>query len=442
MNTRKNFFNKIIICSVIFLCTLTAQAASLPSDPNNAALLYYQALSLWSDVRSSYADIEAPKDPNDDTDTIQEPNGDSESRPTLGNTKLDIDKLIALERKMEREYERKYGKKMRESRRRQQRNLTIQIVEAASLIPRCSWGIYHSKGWGLVAIGSLRQFAMLLEDDAQALADAGDYRMALERCLTLRRFACHLGDEGVFLHNTSLFADGVAFRSIKYVLESMPPDADTLVWLKNQLAATPGATESLVPALEIDFEVALQRLQRSPETIARIRGRLMEEVGVLEEKETENGFKSLTDEKLILVIQEQASQIISEFFNSVRRVVESDKPFDQTHSEIELLTYKLSRHDELVPFYGLTSISVTPRFHNLHVNLKTKINGVKAAVEAYLVLAKTGQLPKTLPDGLPKDPYSGEDFKYEITKEGFVLHSKGKDFQGSLKRMLEFKIKK
>ena len=46
MNTRKNFVSKTIICSAIFLCAFGAHAASLPPDPNNAALLYYQAFML------------------------------------------------------------------------------------------------------------------------------------------------------------------------------------------------------------------------------------------------------------------------------------------------------------------------------------------------------------------------------------------------------------
>ena len=41
-----NIIDKIIICSVIFLFALTAHGSSLPPDPNNAALLYYQAFLI------------------------------------------------------------------------------------------------------------------------------------------------------------------------------------------------------------------------------------------------------------------------------------------------------------------------------------------------------------------------------------------------------------
>ena len=50
-----------------------------------------------------------------------------------------------------------------------------------------------------------------------------------------------------------------------------------------------------------------------------------------------------------------------------------------------------------------------------------KLNSIKAAVELYLIMARTGQLPDDLPDYVAKDPYTGRDFLYEITDDGFVL---------------------
>ncbi|MFB0552358.1 MAG: hypothetical protein ACETWQ_03490 [Phycisphaerae bacterium] len=44
--SNKNLRNKITICCAIFLWTVGAQASTLPPDPDNAALLYYQAFLL------------------------------------------------------------------------------------------------------------------------------------------------------------------------------------------------------------------------------------------------------------------------------------------------------------------------------------------------------------------------------------------------------------
>ena len=75
-----------------------------------------------------------------------------------------------------------------------------------------------------------------------------------------------------------------------------------------------------------------------------------------------------------------------------------------------------------------------------YVGHRAHINGVKAAVEVYLVVAKTGQLPETLPEGLPKDPSTGQDFVYEITDEGFALRCQDDEFLSRYSRRLEFKV--
>ena len=414
----------LAICASLLGGTLAARAANLPPDPNNAALLYYQAVALWSDLRSSYIDSDASPEPKDDSDT----------ELTTGSPRLDKSESM-MERLM-----RENLKADRESSRQAMRQLTIQFIEAASRMPQCTWG---KKEWGLPALGSLRDIAFLLENDAYKLTASGDYRAALERCLTIRRFAGHLGDEGMLVHNVSQTVDGVAFRATRHVLGSMPPDAQTLIWLRSQLQTTPAARRSFLRALESDVQFSLQRLQAHPETVARIRNRFAEQGIAAKDKEGMEKFKGLSDEDIIPLIQEMASAVIAEFFDSARRVVESDKPYAQTSAEVELLTYKLREHDEIVPFYDLTTVMVTPEFHRLNVNHKTLINALNAAIDIYLVQAKTGHLPGVLPNGLPKDLFTGRDFGYDVTDEGFALRCQGEDFQrGRMRQTLEFKVRK
>ena len=51
----------------------------------------------------------------------------------------------------------------------------------------------------------------------------------------------------------------------------------------------------------------------------------------------------------------------------------------------------------------------------------------QAGVAVCLKRAETGALPQVLPEGLPKDPFSGQDFQYERKGAGFVLRCRGKD---------------
>ena len=56
-----------------------------------------------------------------------------------------------------------------------------------------------------------------------------------------------------------------------------------------------------------------------------------------------------------------------------------------------------------------------------HTAQKAQINCTKAAVELYLIMAKTGQLPEKLPENLPEDPFTGRDLLYRKRDYGFVL---------------------
>ncbi len=53
--------------------------------------------------------------------------------------------------------------------------------------------------------------------------------------------------------------------------------------------------------------------------------------------------------------------------------------------------------------------------------------------------AKTGQLPDALPPGLPNDAFSGKDFEYAKTKDGFTLRCPGTDLDVY---RYEFKLRK
>ncbi len=64
------------------------------------------------------------------------------------------------------------------------------------------------------------------------------------------------------------------------------------------------------------------------------------------------------------------------------------------------------------------------------------VNSTRAAVELYLIMAETGQLPDELPDDLPKDPYTGRNFLYEITDDGFVLGCRSDIFNGGKYRFM------
>jgi hypothetical protein len=82
------------------------------------------------------------------------------------------------------------------------------------------------------------------------------------------------------------------------------------------------------------------------------------------------------------------------------------------------------------------------RIFTLTTRFKTHNNAIKTAIELYLIKAKTGKLPDELPSGLPKDLFSGKDFEYEKTADGFILRCQGKDLGKDETYEYEFKVKK
>ena len=121
---------------------------------------------------------------------------------------------------------------------------------------------------------------------------------------------------------------------------------------------------------------------------------------------------------------EDACQSYDKFLYSVIRIIGSELPYDQKYKEIERLGNQMGREIfDIGTIITKISYSNFDDVYRIQVRYKTHLNIMKAAIEIYLVKAKTGKLPETLPEYLPKDPLCGREFLYEITNEVFSLKS-------------------
>ena len=386
-----NYSSKKAICSIcviMALWPLGAHAATLPPDPDNAALLYYQAFLLR---------------PETDYDTWW--SIDEVLRGADPNEKL-------------REY-----LNLPDCRR------TIDFAEAAAQLPHCDWGIRYSQGIEahLPLLAHFRNLSFLIYADAGVLAADGDYWAALGRCLTIRQIAVHVGDDLLINYLISLQLDGLAHRCTRDVLGSMPPDSDILTWLRGRLVVVRDVFPSFIRALEMNLELSLQSLRTNPEDLVWLREQLAENA---DDENTRDEILSLTNEETIALFRDS----YVDFNNSVFHVIDSEMTYEQKSLEIQRLGNIMH---EKCAVYNTEQID---EHYNLKVRNTAQFNALKAAIEIYLIRAKTGQLPEALPAGLPKDPYSGQDFGYEITEEGFTFHSQGEDFEGRGGQLLEFKV--
>ena len=140
-------------------------------------------------------------------------------------------------------------------------------------------------------------------------------------------------------------------------------------------------------------------------------------------------------------------KLLMKFSNTLGREIDlgfladSEMTDEQRLAEMQKVIYELGevyRIEKAFEFPG----PLISRLFELQVGHMAQINIIKAAVEIYLIVAKTGQLPESLPDYLPKDPTTGRKLVYEITDEGFDLRCQGEEFLRPKIRFIEFKVKK
>lgn len=374
-----------IICFILVLWTLGVHGATLPPDPDNAALLYYQAFLL-------------------------RPEPDA-------NTSASIDEVISGGEPDE---------KLRKYLNLQDCRKTIELTEAAAQLTRCDWGIRYSQGFGapLRQLEHFRPLRFLLYADARVLAADGDYRAAFGRCLTIRRIAGHIGDDAMINYAISVGTDRSVLRYIQNILGSMPPNDETLIWLRVRLAMQ-GMDPSLARALEMDLELMLQTLRTDTDDLVWLREQLIENEG-----ENAEYIWSLTDEELLALVVEP----YADFLDYALRVIDNEMSYEEKYTELQRLIDELKEEFGDVLDLKQLIVALSPQvteIYSLQVRHTAQLNALKAAIEIYLVTANTGQLPDTLPDYLPKDPFSGHDFEYEITEDGFILRCRAKDIPAS-----------
>ena len=381
------------------LLILTSPILAYPPDPDNAALLYYQAYISYEKADDTMEDMVAD----------------------LSRGNIEPNERI-----------KKYIESCRTA---------IDLATAATEIPNCNWGLKYSDGVSinLAHVAQTRKLVFLITAEARILAAEGDYQKAINRCLTVHKIGKHVGDDTPISFLVSMAIDKVVASRIQDILADMPQDLETLISLKAKLAEVPFKTPSLRVAMRLEKECfsSEMRVDKRDELLAMCSG--PGEVGDLEKIV----LKRLTEGDEVFFAKNRDYYI--KHMNSLDEVLESSIPYAEVYSRLEQLNERPGKEITENPAATLTSL-LTPAFgriYSIEIRTKTISNSIRTAVEIYMIKAKSGKLPDALPDGLPGDLFSGKDFKYEKTADGFALRCQGEEFQkGRMRRMLEFKVKK
>lgn len=336
---------------------------------------------------------------------------------------------------------------------------TLTLAQYASQMPQCYWGPLWAgeQRLDLNLALPLRRLGYLLNVDARTLAADGHCRAALARSLTIRRLAHHTGDETYTLFTIAQGMNTMALRALEHVLNTMSADAETILWLQRQLATTPGVSFQPEQALRKWRDAELRFWRTRP------RGHVFKRemvTGSLRDETDKKEAAALTDEQLLVIalqqeqmapgrygisappqLLERAQKACDEYLASAVQTMKADLPYRDKHTRLQEMVDSLDLRAALGDPISL--LSEAPKevasYHALMTHNAVCDNALAAVLAVYLVKINTGQLPATLPDGLPKDLYSGRDFGYERTDGGFVLRFDPQNVSKVRLRQFEFK---
>ncbi|MHC4477310.1 MAG: hypothetical protein ACYTEL_16810 [Planctomycetota bacterium] len=314
----------------------------------------------------------------------------------------------------------------------------IESVAAAANIPKCDWGYDYSQGGALVLphLSTAKNLAKLVMADAKILGTQGKYRTSLQRCLTLKKMARHVSDRPLITHLVGIAIDDLANDCIVGILAQMGTDLETFKWFKGQLAYIEKMPFSF--AICIDNEMEMTLLETTKEKKEKLLRALSDErmPHSSVEKIALNRVRTADDEFF-----KRNADYLKNHMAALKAAI--DLPYPQAYAKMETLSEKPAKDTVNNPDATLTAVFAPAmhRVYELWIKAQTDGNAIKAAIEIYIKKAETGQLPDSLPAGLPKDLFSGKDFEYERRPDGFALRCRGKELSKDEIHEYEFKVK-
>jgi len=307
------------------------------------------------------------------------------------------------------------------------------FVDAGDAL-NCDRGLDYSEGIELQMpqLAQLRTLSRIVLAQAKIAADSADYKRALELCLSTHKASPHIADVGVLVsYLVGISINSMANQCIMDILPQISDNPDMLIWLKNQIYDVSERFPSLKVSLNGDLRTCSQDIKKEKAEY------LLEMAGDDIPEDIRQIIRD-GDEAFFKANREYFLEYLSACLTAV------DLPYPQSYEQLEKLAKKPAIDSKKNPNL-IVATFITPalsRIVCLDLKTRTQFNAVKTALELYIAKAKTGQLPDALPEDMPKDLFSGEDFKYEKTDDGFILRCQGKDLSKDEIYEYKFKVKK
>jgi len=381
-------------------------AFALPPDPDNAALLYYQAFCVYEKPDDSMKDMV----------------GD------LAKGKIEPNPTIT-----------KYIEGCRPA---------IKLAESAGALSKCDWGMKYSDGLDAQAryLAETKMLTYIILADARIALSQDDYDLAIQRCLTARKLAIDVGQNPLAIgYLVEKAIEKLTNKRIQEILSADVMDLQTLQQLEERLDELDRRIKPVEFFLETEQEVMAmyitpERIRDllpyiNPESLPRL-------VNASDDtRECILNYVRNADEQFCQKNLVYFNNYWSEIFSALKL------PYLQAYNELKELgkKYLENYNDCQENPDAIMTILLGPAWDKLYndgIQSETFSNAVKTALEIYKIAAQTGQRPDSLPAGLPKDLFSGKDFEYEKAADGFILRCQGKDLSKDKIYEYKFKVKR
>lgn len=317
---------------------------------------------------------------------------------------------------------------------RRHRNV-VELIIKASQAADCDWGLDYSRGAAMEMpyLQRCRLAAWLTLADAQLLASKGQFKEALSRCVAAWKMSGHISKGPVICRLTGLSILHTAGECAADILAKLPRDLEILQWFSQ-------CTDEMTQDARL-FEDCLENDLALLSTYMTSDGA---------ESSLRPGFVQWALAKLPKAVTEFALDYPEEFFKRndaywndyVSAVRDALKlPYARAFSSFRKLAEKVARDSQTIDgaMTGVFGGDLSEVFI-AEIRTRTFSNAVAAAVAVYLARTQTGKMPDSLPENLPKDLFSGENFRYEQTADGFVLRCPGKDLLEDKYRQYRFNV--
>lgn len=360
------------------LLMIVSTVSAYPKDPENAALLYYQAF------------LSFPKD------------HDQISLDAVVNGTEDPNEAV-----------RTYIAKCQTS---------IKLALAAAALETCDWGMRYSEGFDAIMahLGQMRSLSRVLATQGQIFIHDGQIREGLRYFLVMRKMAYHTGDNLIISYLVRVSIKTMADQCLRQILSHRSLDLETLTWLKQQLVTGPDLPGNINRALKIEEEIAVGQMSVGKDRLVAMLIRDNPDLSV----DHLARLKSV-GEPFYAANRAYYQQQMQRMFE----LLDSSDSYAQKHQGFVQLIQQVqadSQQKEEAVLTGLL-MPALQRLVTVQTKAFTEENVLRNGLELFIIKARTGAFPDRLPSTAPLDQFSGKAFQYSKSNKGFTLKCQAED---------------